>query len=255
MKFLINDVEIKTVLKGAKISGCLGLLSRSAAFSFPCTEEIPETMAYTAKVGYGVVIKNDDNKNIFKGKITKIEYSLDKNIVNVEARDLLEEFLYKKIKGRFKGKPLQIFDILKCKFSVINNIANFFKKEINIVNLGKMSVYDIIKVILTELFGSNFKLYIDGYGKIKLLLPLIDKSVRTLILGEDIISASFSADKDNNSSKIKATGRDDVVSGSIIKIVDVMAGVENTFVVESDVHIYNDVHIMELVVKERGLLK
>ncbi len=165
-------------------------------------------------------------------------------------------FLYKKIKGRYKGEALQtLFSILKCKLPVIENITKILKKKINILNLGKLSMYDIIKLILTEFFGANFKLYIDGYGKINILLPLIDKSVRTLILGEDIISANFTSDKERNTSQIRAIGRDDVVSGSIVKIADVTTGVENTFVVESDVHTYNDVHIMDLSLKERSLLK
>ena len=74
MKFFIDDREIKTINTGAIIEGSLNLVSRCANFSYVFDDKNLEFENYKAKLGSKVLIKNDSNKNIFKGKITSINY-------------------------------------------------------------------------------------------------------------------------------------------------------------------------------------
>lgn len=65
MKFIINNVEIKTVLKNAVIRGSFSLISRVASFSYIYDAHDSYFKNYKAKIGNSVLIKNDDGKKIY----------------------------------------------------------------------------------------------------------------------------------------------------------------------------------------------
>lgn len=251
MKFFLNDNEIKMVLKGATIQGNLGLVSRIASFSYPFCADIPQTLQYKAQIGSTVVIENDSNKKIFKGKVSKITLDEKQKIITLEAHDELLDMLLTFPKGRFKGKMLTVLSNLKCKFKALDTIEKFLNRDINIVNLGKLNLFEIIKLILKKFFGDEFKLYIDGYGNLSVLLPFINNKKAVFKMGKDIISAEFSSDKKQNTAKITAFGNDEAVSGAVIEIIDDKKGVSGHFLIEKDVHTFSDNHIMDLYLKER----
>jgi len=253
MKFFIGDTEIKTVVKGALIKGSVNLVSRSAAFSFVSSDEIGGRLQYRAKIGSKVTITNN-GKNIFKGNIVKIEYIKDKSIVNIEAEDILKEYLGKKIIGRIKGHFTTVISTLGCKVNILQSFKDILKKEINIVNLEKLSVYDILKIIFKEFFKADFKIYVDGDGKINILLPFKDSSIADIVLQKDVIEASYKSEFLQNGARIKAIGNDDVISGRVIRLIDYNRGISSYFVVEKDSHSYGDIHTIELELAERRLV-
>ena len=121
--------------------------------------------------------------------------------------------------------------------------------ELNIISLGGLSAFDIIQIAVSQIFGDDIKIYLDGNSKFKILIPSIMKPDAELITGRDIISAFFMKDENSNSAKITAFNNDDVISGSIIKIK--VKNIEGCFLVESDIHTYSYQNTMTLNLKER----
>lgn len=244
MKFYIDNKEVKTINTGASIKGTFNSPSRTASFSYIYKKGIEETKA---KYESSVLIENDDNKPLFRGLITKLVYYPSESLIEIEAKDLLSTLLETKIEGRYKGTLIEIISELFGNFDFLNmpGILN----ELNIVSLGGLSAFDIIQIAVSQIFGDDIKIYLDGNSKFKILIPSIMKPDAELITGRDIISAVFMKDENSNSAKITAFNNDNVISGSIIKIKD--KNIEGCFLVESDIHTYSYQNTMTLNLKER----
>lgn len=253
MKFYIDNTEIKTVIKGAEILGSFHLISREAIFSYIYNANDPLFQIYKVKLGSKVLIKNDNGENIFKGKVENINFSKDKSIVQIQAQDMLYSLVKTKIKGRFKGAFLFILNNLIKDFGIANSIKNFLSKEINILSLGKLSVYDILSVAAKKMYGDEVKIYLDGDSRIKFLVPKISSLRETLILGRNVLNASFKSKGDKNAAQITAIGNDKVVSGSLVLLYDELKGNSSYFVVQKDKHIFGNIYTMELELLERKI--
>ena len=254
MKFIIDDNEIKTVIKGATIKGSLSLVSRSANFSFIYNENDPDFKKYRAKINSTVTIKNDDNKNIFSGFITRINYLADTKIIEIEASDYFSILLNENVTGRFAGKLLTAINKLLSGLNIFSNIKTSIENKLNVVSLGNLTRYDILEIFMKNIYAKEeFKLYVDGNSSINILLPFRDNSKGDFIFGENIISAYFSQDNFYNLAKITAIGNENVVSGAVIRIIDKLNNKDGYFTVKNDTHIYGDTYTMELELKERIL--
>lgn len=254
MKFFIDDKEIKTVNKGATIKGCLSLVSRCANFSFIYNENDSNFEKYKAKINSDVTIENDEGKNIFKGFVSIINYNQNEKTVEIEALDYFSFLLNSKIAGRFSGGVLSALNKLLSGFNIYSSLIKNIKKELNVISFGSLSRYDILEILIKNMYEKEeFKLYLDGDNSINVLLPLRDNSKGDFKIGENIISAYFSQEGFENISRITAIGNDDVVSGTIIKIIDPKNNKSGYFTVKSDIHTYADFHIMDLELKERKL--
>ena len=82
-------------------------------------------------------------------------------------------------------------------------------------------------------------------------MPLKDNSKGDFILGKNVISAQFSQDGFENIAKITAIGNENVVSGTVIKIIDPKNNKIGYFTVKNDIHTYGNIYTMELDLKER----
>lgn len=252
MKFIIDDNEIKTVIKGATVRGCLSLVSRSASFSFIYNEADPDFEKYKAKIGSGVKIKNDDNKNVFSGFITKINYNQDKKLVEIEASDYFSILLNKNVTGRFTGSITAGLNDLLSGFNIFFDMKTSLTKKLNVISFGNLSYYDILEIFMKNIYETEeFKLYIKSDSSIGVLLPLKDNSKGDFILGKNVISAQFSQDGFENIAKITAIGNENVVSGTVIKIIDPKNNKIGYFTVKNDIHTYGNIYTMELDLKER----
>jgi len=250
MKFYIDDKEIKTVITNAETSGSLELVSRMALFSYIYDSSFEN---YKAKTGSNVLIKDDNNENVFQGNITSITQSKDKKNVLIQAQDFLYPLLNTKITGRFKGLFLPVLKDIVKEFEVINTIKEYLTKQVNVLSLGQLSKYDIISVISRKIYGEEVKIYLDGNSKMKFLLPDVSGSTATFTFGKNIISASFTSENKKNISSIKTLENKDVVSGSVIKIVDEVNQNSGYFIVTKDKHAYGKINTMELELKERKI--
>ena len=257
MKFYIDGIEIKTVTEGAEITGGLDLPSRSALFSYVYNNEEYMKFKYKAKVGSHVIIKNDSDKKIFTGKVTEINYFKDKNLIKIQAQDMFYELIKIKIKGRYKGTLASILKDFMNKYkitsSIITKITTVLQKELNILSLGKLSVYDIILIAARKIFGKEVKLYLDGDSGIHVLIPRLLDPAANFSIGKNIIDADFSANEKNNFSSLTVNGDENIVSGSVISIED-ENGNKGTFIVQKDRHIYGNIYKTVLNVKERRLI-
>lgn len=255
MKFYIDDNEIKTVNANATIRGCLSLISRSAKFSFIYNENDSNFIKYKAKINSTVKIKNDNNKSIFSGFITRINYMADKKLVEIEANDYFTILLNEKVTGRFAGKIFNAVNNLLSGLKIYSNLQNIktaVENKLNVVSLGNLSRYDILEIFIKNLYATEeFKLYIDGDSSLNVLLPFRDNSRGDFILGENVISAFFSKDDSLNNAFIVAIGDDNIVSGCVIRLIDKINNKKGYFTVKSDVHTYGNTHTMELELKER----
>lgn len=251
MKFFIDDREIKTINTGAIIEGSLNLVSRCANFSYVFDDKNLEFENYKAKLGSKVLIKNDSNKNIFKGKITSINYQSESKIIQITAHDFLYELVNQKVIGRYKGDFLNIISKAISSNNFIKSVKKFLDDEINIVSFGDLSSYDVIKLAATKLFGDEFKIYLDGDSNIEVLIPSVSSSKGDFRIGENIISSNFNSSSSGNLSTIVSLGNDNIVSGSLIRVIEPKNGFFGYFIVEKDKHIYDFVHTMELQIKER----
>lgn len=250
MKFFIDGKEIKTVISGATISGSLNLVSRCASFSYIYSPIDKEFEIYKAKIGSLVLIKNE-SKNIFQGKITSINYQAESKVIQIQAKDLFSILLETKPIGRFKGNLLNVLKQVLDKNNIIPVVNNFIKNEINIVNFGELTSFDVIKIAINKVYGDDFKLFLDGDLNLNILFPLISNSKADFIIGENIISSNFSSSKIGNTSIITAIGNNEIVSGSVIRVIEPNNGFFGYFVVQKDRHVYSLGHIMELEIKER----
>ena len=252
MKFIIDDNEIKTVIKGATIKGCLSLVSRNASFSFIYNENDSNFEKYKAKVHSKVTIKNDNDKNIFSGFITTINYVRERKLIEIEASDYFSILLNKNVTGRFTGTLFANIKKLLDGFSIFSNIKTAITKKLNVVSLGNLTYYDILEIFMKNIYETEeFKLYVDGDSSINVLLPFRDNSKGDFILGENVISAYFSKDSFYNIAKIKAIGNENVVSGTVIRLIDKANNKDAYFTVKSDIHTFGDIYTMELELKER----
>lgn len=247
MKFYIDDKEIKTINKNSLITGGINLVSRSASFSYLYMNDFG--LPY-AQYKSSVLIKNDENETIFRGSVVKLNYSADKKTIEVEAKDPLYFLLETKIKGRYKGNLIQIMAEILGGFNISFALEGLFLDELNIISLGGLSAYDVIKIAVSKIFGDNFKIYLDSMLNLKILIPSILNSKAELIIGKNVISAEFAQSESDNVSKITALNNDDVISGSIVKVVEQNKGIEGYFLVESDVHNYSSINTMTLNLKE-----
>lgn len=250
MKFYIDGKEIKTVITNAEISGSLELVSRMALFSYIYDSSFEN---YKAKTGSKILIKNDSNENIFQGNITSITQSKDKKSVLIQAQDFLYPLLNTKVAGRFKGLFLPVLKNIVKEFEIINTVKEYLSKQVNILSLGKLSQYDIISVISRKIYGEEVKIYLDGNSKMKFLLPDISNSIATFTFGKNIISATFTSEDKKNISSVKVLENKDVVSGSVIKIIDEVNQNSGYFVVTKDKHVYGKIHTMNLELRERKI--
>lgn len=251
MKFFIDDNEIKTVKQGAVIFGSLNLVSRKALFSYIYNPYDSDFKIYKAKKDSSVLIKNDDGKNIFKGTVYKIEFETEGSEIKIQAEDLLSLLLKIKPKGRFTGSFMSVINKIIGRFSFLKAMQLVLNKEVNILNLGALSAYDIMFAAASKMYGSEFKIYMNGDGELKFLVPLLSEAKKEFVIGKNIISSSFSSEEEKNTGRIKAIGDDEIVSGSVIKIIEPLSGNFGHFIVEKDVHTYTNTHIMELDVKEK----
>ncbi len=254
MKFIIDGTEIKTVTINALIEGSINSVSRHASFSYIYNPDDSEFKTYKAKIGSDVVIKNDSGKNIFKGEVTQISFQAGSNLIQIEAQDNLYKLLKTKLTGRFRGALDRIISKLISEFDISFMIISFLTTKINILNLGHLSIYDIIHIAVSKVFEKDgFKIYLDGDNKLKILTPYIDSVKREFYAKRDIIQASYSCDEKSNISNIKTSGDDAIVSGCVIRVIDNEIGALGDFIVESDRHTYSDIHLMELKLKERKI--
>ncbi len=251
MKFFIDNVEIQTVIKGATISGSLNLVSRTAAFSYFYSTYDLLFKKYKAKIGSSVLIKNNSDKKIFIGKITEINYIKEKNIVQIQAQDMLYPLMHIKTKGRFQGEFLSSIKSIIKEFSFAKNITAFFSKQINILNLGGLSLYDILQIAIKKIYGDYVKIYIDGSLSVHILMPKSDAPKAELVAGKNIISCFFSTNDEENRAKIIICGNENIVSGMVVKIIDTEKNISGTFVVESDKHVFKNTYTTELNLIER----
>ena len=104
---------------------------------------------------------------------------------------------------------------------------------------------------LGKLFGDEFKIYLDGDSNIEVLIPSVSSSKGDFRIGENIISSNFNSSSSGNLSTIVSLGNDNIVSGSLIRVIEPKNGFFGYFIVEKDKHIYDFVHTMELQIKER----
>lgn len=270
MKFIIDDNEIKTVNKNAAIQGAMNLVARCASFSYICIQD-GEFKAYKAKINSNVLIKNDNNENIFKGRVTSIYYNPDDKTVQIQAEDMLSLLTKIKISGRFKENIIsfiknsfkdisiiqKIIDFLNDFLNKKTRIPNFnnlgkIKDKINIVSLGGMTIYDILQIAVSKMHKTDFKIYLTGNSEIKFLIPSAANAKKELIIGKNVLSASFCAkENDENIASIKAIGDDSIVSGTTVKLIDLNNGAIGYFTVEKDKHVYSDIYTMDLELKER----
>ena len=257
MKFYIDGAEIKTVTEGAEITGGFDLPSRTALFSYVYNNESYMKFEYKVKVGSHVVIKNDNDNKIFTGKVTEITYFKDKNLIKIQAQDMFYELVKRKIKGRYKGTFISILKDFMNKYkitsSIITKITTVLQKEINILSLGKLSVYDIVLVAARKIFGKEIKLYLDGESRIHVLIPRFLDPAANFSIGKNIIDVDFSANEKNNFSSLTVNGDENVVSGSVVSIED-ENGNKGIFIVQKDRHIYGNIYKTVLTVKERKLI-
>ena len=251
MKFIINNIEIKTVLKNAVIRGSFAVVSRCAIFSYIYNPNASNFQNYKAKIGYSVLIKDDNGKNIFQGIITNIDYKTDSKFVTIYAKDRLFMLANTKIKGRFKDTFLSIMRSFVSKFSFANKIFEFLKEEINIVSLGKFTKYDILKFAVSKIFKDEFKIYLDGDSNLKVAVAAVSENKGEFELGKNILSSVFSSRFNKNTGRIIAFGDNNVVTGSLIKIIDKTGKNSGYFLVKEDVHTFGDSHLMELELEER----
>ncbi|MCD8024521.1 MAG: hypothetical protein LUE64_03205 [Candidatus Gastranaerophilales bacterium] len=251
MKFLIDDVEIKTVIRGAYIEGSLSLVSRSAGLSYIYNPSDSDFALYKAKINSKLVIKNDDGDNIFKGYIQEVSYQTDKHLVNIYARDFLSTLLNTYVTGRFKGTLSSILNNALADFDFTFGLDSVLQQEVNILSLGEFTYYDIISAAASILYDDDFKIYLDGNSKLQILLPFFNNSKGDFILGQNILSSHFFMQENKNTGRIKAIGQDDVTAGTIIRVIDQDASIYGYFTVVKDKHIYTSVHTMELELKER----
>lgn len=251
MKFLIDFVEVKTVIEGAVIQGSTNLVSREATFSYVYNPDDSDFPSHLVMVGSIVLIQNDDNKNIFRGFVKTIRYNAESKLVEITAQDELSALVNQKIKGRFKGNLIAVIKKVLGGFNINLDLILKFVDELNIISFGELSIYDVIFRAIQKVYDGEFKIHVDGNSKLKILFPLIANCKGDFIIGKNIISSSFSANKDNNLSVIEAIGDDEVTSGSIIRVLDPDSGLFGYFTVEKDRHTYEKVHKMRLELKER----
>lgn len=198
----IDGVKIDTVLMGVEWEGSKDQSPRTLKFSFlyyPKLKGEPvDIPKYEVTVGAKVEwIEN--NKILFLGYVTKLEYTSETEKIEVSCLDLSARLANSKCIGRFQGTLKQIADNICNTFGLKNGIEADSTHVHNIVSTGDKSYYEILYTAGETVFGRDkFNFYMDGN-----ILKLAEKVVQnTFAIKKNIRVSKFTFDVENLTTRV-----------------------------------------------------
>lgn len=187
----INDIEILTVQEGLTWAGSKDEVARTLTFSFLYAPEDNNIPVYKAKCG-DKVRWTENNKTLFYGYVSNIDYDTDGDIVNVTCIDLSIRLLKSKCIGRFKGTIDELANRVCSACNLISGFNTGNNHIHNIVSEGDLSYYDIINTACKTLY-ERYCIFLDG-----LTLKLVPHDVKAqLKIKDNIRSSGFSSNIDD----------------------------------------------------------